>query len=160
MQPAILIAGVGNIFHGDDGFGSAVAQRLLEVFAFRDARVVDFGIRGYDLAFALQDGYAAVILIDVIRRGVMPGTLTALALDPKQAENEFADTDSHMMNPTRVLSWLQAQAIELPPIWLIGCEPDTFGPDEGQIGLSQPVAAAIPRAVALIHSLLEKLHKC
>jgi hydrogenase maturation protease len=158
MKQTILIAGVGNIFHGDDAFGSEVARRMAQTALPANVRVVDFGIRGHDLAFALQDGHEAVILVDVAQRQRMPGTLSVLQPE-LSAIHEVTPRgiETHAMDPLRVLRTLLAQGHRLPPIWLVVCEPVTFGPEEGQLGLSEPVAAAIPEAVALIHSLLEKL---
>jgi hydrogenase maturation protease len=159
MQPSVLIAGVGNIFHGDDAFGSEVARRLAESPLPPEARVVDFGIRGHDLAFALQEGFAAVILIDVARRGGKPGALCVLEpnLDQLDVEAKDAGIDTHGMHPLQIMRYLYAQGCKLPPIWLVACEPLTFGPDEGHLGLSEPVASAAPEAVSLVLSLLTKV---
>jgi len=159
MGRSILIAGVGNIFHGDDAFGSEVARRLAESPLPSEVCVVDFGIRGHDLAFALQDAYAAVILIDVARRGGKPGELYVFQADLGQLpdDGKECDFDTHAMHPMRVLSVLHAQGSKLPPIWLVACEPLTFGPEEGHLGLSEPVANAVPEAVTLIVSVLKKM---
>jgi len=156
MKPRILIAGVGNLFHGDDAFGSEVARRLIEIPMPREVRVIDFGIRGHDLAFALQDDYAAVILVDVIQRGSRPGDLVLIEPDVRaDATDDIMDT--HAMHPLRVLRMLHANGVKLPRLFLLGCEPETFGPEEGWMGLSNPVAAAVPEAVALVHSLLQRI---
>jgi hydrogenase maturation protease len=155
----ILIAGVGNIFHGDDAFGSEVARRLAQQPPPSVARVVDFGIRGHDLAFALQDDYEAVILVDVAQRRRPPGTLSVVEADVTQwpdGETEVG-IDTHAMNPMRIVRCLQAQGCKMPPLWIVACEPLTFGPDEGCVGLSEPVAMAVPEAVALVRSLLESM---
>lgn len=159
IQSRILVAGVGNIFHGDDAFGSEVARRLAETPLTPGVRVIDFGIRGHDLAFALQEDYAAVILIDVAQRNRHPGELSVLQPDLSQLLDATNDggIDSHAMNPTRVLSTLVAQGIRVPPIWIVACEPLTLGAEEGQLGLSEPVASAVPEAVVLVRSLLETL---
>lgn len=159
MQPSILIAGVGNIFHGDDAFGSEVARRLAQTPLPSEVRVIDFGIRGHDLAFALQDGYEMVLLIDVARQRRPPGTLSVIEPDLSQLRREAteASIDTHVMHPIRILRLLQAQGSKVPPVWLVACEPATFGPEEGHIGMSEPVGAAVPEAVTLVHSLLERL---
>jgi hydrogenase maturation protease len=159
MRPRILIGGVGNIFHGDDAFGSEVARRLAQTPVPQDVRVVDFGIRGHDLAFALQDDYEAVVLVDVVQRRRPAGALSIIEVDTEQPhdESKVVGIDAHSVHPLRVLRFLQAQASKLPPIWLVACEPLTFGPEEGHIGLSEPVAAAVPEAVTLVHSLLERM---
>ncbi len=159
MKPRILIAGVGNLFHGDDGFGCEVARRLAEAPMPPEACVVDFGIRGHDLAFALQDDYGVVILLDVTQRGGSPGTLYGIELDPENLRTGATDDvmDMHAMHPLRVLRLIQATGGELPRLWLVGCEPETFGPEEGQMGLSESVEAAVSEAVALVHSLLKRM---
>jgi hydrogenase maturation protease len=159
MKPNVLIAGVGNIFRGDDAFGSEVARRLMERPSPPEARVVDFGIRGHDLAFALENDYATVILIDVIQRGGVPGALCVIEPDLEALRDDprNIEADTHAMHPLRVLRLLQARGAKLPRLWLVGCEPATFGPDEGHIGLSEPVRAAVPQAVAMIHSLLKQV---
>jgi hydrogenase maturation protease len=158
-RPTILIAGVGNIFHGDDAFGSEVARRLAQTPLPPQARVVDFGIRGHDLAFALEDDYDAVILVDIAQRRRPPGTLSVLDPDLNGClDHEDAGIlDAHAVQPLRVLRFLQAQGKKLPPIWLVACEPLTIGPEEGHIGLSEPVAAAVPQAVALVCNLLRTM---
>jgi hydrogenase maturation protease len=159
MKPRILIAGVGNLFHGDDGFGSEVARRLLALSWPPQVRVVDFGIRGHDLAFALQNDYAVLILIDVAKRGGKAGTLSVIEPDteafaPVPEDESLA---SHGMHPLRVLRLVRAAGGLLPRILLVACEPQSFGPDEGWMGLTPPVAAAVPRAVDLVQTLLERL---
>ncbi|MBI3822879.1 MAG: hydrogenase maturation protease [Planctomycetes bacterium] len=157
MNPRVLIAGVGNLFHGDDAFGSEAARRLAQTPLPPHVRVVDFGIRGHDLAFALQDDYAAVILLDVVKRGGASGAL--YVLEPTLDDLPDADDviDTHGMHPVRVLRLIRATQGKLPPLWLVGCEPASFGPEEGQIGLSDPVAAAIPGTIALVQALLERI---
>jgi hydrogenase maturation protease len=159
MRPSILIAGVGNIFHGDDAFGSEVARRLVEVPLPEEVRVIDFGIRGHDLAFALQDGYRVAILVDIAQRGSVPGTLAVIEpdLDELHVDPSSAGIDTHAMHPLRLLQLLRAQGAELPRLWLVACEPLTFDPEDGHIGLSDAVAAAVPTAVLLIQSLLRTM---
>jgi hydrogenase maturation protease len=159
MKPRILIAGVGNLFCGDDAFGCEVARRLATSPISPEVRVVDFGIRGHDLAFALQNDYLAVILLDVTQRGGNPGTLYVIESDLENLRAESTDEmmETHAMHPLKVLRLIQATGGKLPPIWLVGCEPKTFGPEEGQMGLSDPVAAAVPEAIALVHGLLKRM---
>jgi hydrogenase maturation protease len=159
MKPKILIAGIGNIFRGDDAFGSEVARHLMAMPCPPAARVVDFGIRGHDLAFALEDDYATVILIDVIQRGGAPGELYVIEpdLEALRGDGEVGAADTHAMHPVRVLRLLRENGARLPCLLLVGCEPATFGPDEGHMGLSEPVRAAVPEAVAMILSLLKQV---
>jgi len=158
QQPRILIAGIGNIFLGDDAFGCEVAQRLGARRLPGAVRVVDFGIRGYDLAFALMDGYDATILVDATPRGNEPGTLYTIepdltALDHMQA----TPGDAHGLDPMKVLSLVRAMGGEFNRILLVGCEPATLESEDGQLGLSAPVAAAADEAVSLIESLIAEL---
>jgi hydrogenase maturation protease len=156
MRQSILVAGIGNIFHGDDAFGSEVARRLAEAPLPPDVRVVDFGIRGHDLAFALQGGYAIAILIDIVQRGQAPGTLSVIEpdLNALQDDGKGGGIDTHAMDPLRVLRWLHNHGNPLPRLWLVGCEPGIFGSEEGHMGLSEPVAAAIPVAMELVLSVI------
>ena len=157
MKPRILIAGVGNLLRGDDAFGSEVARRLAALALPPQAQVVDFGIRGLDLALALQDDYVGVILLDVTQRGGEPGSLYVIEPDLENPDVADEIMDMHAMHPLRVLRLIKATGGTLPRVWLVGCEPETFGPEEGVMGLSKPVEAAVPEAVALIHALLERM---
>jgi hydrogenase maturation protease len=148
----ILVAGVGNIFLGDDGFGVEVVRRLR---ARPDLTVVDFGIRGWDLAYALGRAWRQVILVDAIASGHPPGTLTvveprleALASDPPAA------VASHTLVPSQVLALARSLG-PLPPIRLVGCQPGPLPEEpELQMGLSPAVAAAVDPALRLIEELV------
>jgi hydrogenase maturation protease len=158
QQPRILIAGIGNIFLGDDGFGVAVARRLSMREFSATVRVIDFGIRGFDLAYAMQDGYETTILVDAYSHGQAPGTLSLVAPDPSDlAESQHSPVDAHSMNPLNVLRMACAMSSKPQKVLLVGCEPATLGGDEGQMGLSESVERAIEPAVAMIESLVEKL---
>jgi hydrogenase maturation protease len=159
---SILIAGIGNIFLGDDGFGCEVLRRLAEYTWPESVRVVDFGIRGFDLAYALMDGYDVTIFVDATPRGGQPGTLYTIEPDREELDNLDAQTmmvETHAMNPLKVLGMVKSMGCELKRILLVGCEPQTFGPEEGQMGLSEPVAAAIDEAVSMVESLVTKILK-
>ncbi len=157
----ILIAGIGNIFHGDDAFGVEVAQRLAGRSLPPEVRVVDFGIRGFDLAYALLDGYDVTVLLDAASRGQTPGTLYTIEIDPHaSAGGDGGQTgmDAHSMNPLHVLSMARALGGEFGRILLVGCEPETFGPeDEGMLGLSDTVAASVGPAADLVEALANDL---
>jgi hydrogenase maturation protease len=159
-KPAILVAGIGNIFLGDDAFGVEVVRRLADRKLPEGVRVADFGIRGFDLAYALQDGYETTILVDACPHGEAPGTLYVIepdlkALDDPEVPQQLVE--AHAMNPVNVLRTARAMNIEVKNILLVGCEPDTLGGEEGQMGLSAPVEAAIDEAVALVESLIGKV---
>lgn len=156
-DPSILIACIGNIFLGDDGFGCEVARRLGERPWPANVRTVDFGIRGFDLAYALLDGYDVTIFVDATPRGNAPGTL--YTIEPELADLESIDSqaalvETHGMNPMKVLSMVRSMGGTFKQVLLVGCEPATFGPAEGQMGLSEPVAAAVPAAVEIVASLV------
>ena len=153
----ILVAGIGNIFLGDDGFGVEVVQRLARRPVPEGVRVGDYGIRGFDLAYALADDPDCTILVDACPRGDAPGTVYLVepsldALD--QEETEPVLFDAHTMNPLSVLRLARSMGAPLRQVLLVGCEPATLGPDEGQLGLSPVVEAAVDQAVALIESLV------
>lgn len=149
----LLVAGIGNVFLGDDGFGVAVAERLRGQPRREGVTVVDFGIRGIDLAYALEDCDAA-ILIDTVQRGGEPGTLYVLDLEPSAVG---MDTNMHAMTPDRVLAWIGATHRPIP-LRLVGCEPATFGPEGlGQAGLSPAVRAAVDPAIQIVEALVREL---
>ncbi len=157
--PRILVAGIGNIFLGDDGFGVEVAQRLSTRELPENVRVTDFGIRGYDLAYALLDGYDTTILVDACPRGAPAGTLYVIEPDLNRLggpEEQHRAVEAHSMNPLNVLR-LASSMGPLKRVLLVGCEPATLGPDEGQMGLSEPIEAVLDEAVKLVESLIEQI---
>jgi hydrogenase maturation protease len=160
---SILVAGVGNIFKGDDGFGVEVVQRLARKNLPDGVKVVDFGIRGIDLTYALLDGYRAAVLVDTVQRGGAPGTV--YVIEPEWPTEDEATPDElqiapHDLDPMKVLRLVKALGGRCDRLVMVGCEPGTFGDEEGAMGLSPPVAAAVDEAVpaieALIGELLEK----
>jgi hydrogenase maturation protease len=156
---SILVAGIGNIFLGDDGFGVEVAQRLAVRPLPAGVTVVDYGIRGYDLAYALMGRPDHAILVDACPRGESPGTLFLLEPDPAELGSPSGDPgylDGHAMNPMSVLRLARSLGGELGPVVVVGCEPATLGPEEGVIGLSAPVQAAVDEAVGLVESLIAR----
>ena len=160
MSAKVLIAGVGNIFLGDDAFGVEVAQRLAGRTLPEGVQVVDFGIRGFDLAFALMDAWDAVILVDAMARGVEPGTVAAIEPDLESLETaSIADPalETHGMHPANVLRMVKAMGGTPPPVILVACEPQDLGGEDGRMGLSEPVQAAVDQAVVLIERLVQDL---
>jgi len=158
LKPTILIAGIGNIFLGDDGFGVEVVRRLASCTLPEAVRIVDFGIRGLDLVYALQDGYETTILLDTYPHGQPPGTVSVVELDA----NEVTDLpgnfiEPHSMHPMNVLRMARAMHGSLKRVLLIGCEPATLGGDEGQMGLSKVVEDAVEDAVKATEALVNKL---
>jgi hydrogenase maturation protease len=160
QKPSILVAGIGNIFLGDDAFGVEVVRRMAALKLPGSVRVSDFGIRGFDLAYALQDGYETTILVDACPRGQAPGTLYVIEPDLKALDDPHAPqvaVEAHAMNPLSVLRMAKAMNIQVKKVLLVGCEPETLGGEEGQMGLSQPVEAAVDDAVKLVESLVNRI---
>jgi hydrogenase maturation protease len=153
----VLVAGIGNVFLGDDGFGVALADRLARRALPAGVEVVDYGIRGMDLAYALHDGWDTVVLLDATPRGGPPGTLYVIEPDPGEGE---AGVDAHGMDPLTVLALARALGGPLPRILVVGCEPETVmrGDEEDVVAaISEPVRAALDEAVALVEALLADL---
>jgi hydrogenase maturation protease len=145
-----LVAGVGNVFLRDDGFGVEVVQRLAAGPVPAGTKVVDFGIRGLHLAFELLDGYDTVVLVDALARGGPPGTVYVVEPD---APDEAPPVDGHDLNPEAVLALARSLGGPAGRVLIVGCEPADTG--EG-MGLSAPVAAAVDVAV---RTVLEVIHE-
>jgi hydrogenase maturation protease len=157
--PRILVAGIGNIFLGDDAFGVHVAQRLMQRTFLPDVRVVDFGIRGLDLAYALLDGCALAILIDAVPRGDAPGTLYVMEPQlPDDADPAAGPEliEAHSMDPVKVLRLVRAMGGSAGRIILVGCEPAPIDDEADMMKLSSAVEAAIEPATRMVESLITK----
>lgn len=156
----ILVAGIGNIFMGDDAFGCEVARKLAARTLPGDVTLVDYGIRGLDLMYALLDNPDLTIFIDATRQGHAPGTLYTIEPELNQAElnqtGNFQTMDAHTMDPVRVLHAARAMGANLGRILLVGCEPADLGGEQGRMGLTPPVAAAIDEAVVMVEDLIHK----
>lgn len=157
MAARVLVAGIGNIFWGDDAFGVEVVRRLLARGLPEGVHAIDFGVRGHDLGFALTSGYDAAILVDATPRGRPPGTLYVLDLDDVVLEPVL---ETHAMDPAKVLGLARALGPTPRPLRLVGCEPATLldGDGEMTMGLSPAVEAALDAAVALVSSLALTMH--
>lgn len=156
----ILVACTGNIFLGDDGFGVEVARRLRGRRLPDGVRVVDFGIRGIDLTYALLDGWDAAVLVDTVQRGGAPGDLYVIEPDLPQGEPAPEDLlmSGHDLDPAKVLRLVHALGGVCRRVLLLGCEPQTFGdPQDGMLGLSAPVQDAIEQAVLMVERLVLEL---
>ena len=157
-KPQILIAGIGNIFLGDDGFGVEVVRRLLSRNLPEAVRVIDFGIRGLDLAYALQQGYETTILVDAYPHGQQPGTISVVEPDLNNLSSSTATfVQPHAMHPMNVLRMACAMSGPLKRILLVGCEPADLGGDEGHMGLSNVVEAALDEAVNRVETLVNQI---
>jgi len=158
LPPSILIAGIGNIFLGDDGFGVEVVRQLVDRISPDSVRIVDFGIRGLDLVYALQDGYETTILIDAYPHGQTPGTVSVVELDANEAADSTGNfLEPHSMHPVNVLRMARSMHGPLKRVLLVGCEPATLGGDEGYMGLSGPVEAAVAEAVNATEALVKRI---
>ena len=150
MAEKLLIAGVGNIFLGDDGFGVEVAKRLASRQLPEGVRVEDFGIRGIHLAFELlEKGYETTILVDATPRGGKPGTV--YLIEPELSQLASGPADAHGMDPASVFRMLASLGGTPGRVLIVGCEPAST---EEEMGLSEPVAAAVDEAEKLILDLL------
>jgi hydrogenase maturation protease len=150
MSRGVLVAGIGNLFLTDDGFGSEVARRLAGTPVPDGVTVVDYGIRGMHLAYDLLDGYDALIVVDALPGDGAPGELTVLEVGPDDLGE--AELDAHGMAPVSVLASLGQLGGQLPPTYVVGCRPGDVG--DG-IGLTPAVAASVDGAVALVLEVLD-----
>jgi hydrogenase maturation protease len=153
----VLVAGIGNVFMADDGFGVEVARRLTERELPPGVTVGDFGIRGLDLVYALGEGYDAAILVDLVSRGGEPGAL--FVIEPEVEAGPVA-LDAHGMDPVKVLALARSLGDVPKRVLLVGCEPlvRMRGDEEELVSeLSEPVRRAVDEAVTTVESLLEEL---
>jgi hydrogenase maturation protease len=155
----ILVAGVGNIFLGDDGFGVEVVKRLARRELPESVEVVDFGIRGMDLAYALQGDYELVIFVDATPRGEKPGTV--YLIEPEIEEDGEVTLDTHGMDPLKVIKLSRALGAKPTRTLVVGCEPRVViggeDYDDMLMELSEPVCAAVEEAVRLVESLMAEI---
>ena len=156
-MPKTLIACIGNIFLGDDAFGCAVASRLASRKLPSGARVVDFGIRGLDLTYALLEDWEQVIVVDAVPRGGRPGTLYIIEPDwsDMTAEPQPSALDAHQVDPLRALRLAIALGAKLPKLRIVGCEPSPVAEHDLGSGLSAAVECATSAAADLVESLIE-----
>jgi len=157
----ILVAGIGNIFLGDDAFGVETVRSLMREPLPNHVHVVDFGIRGYDLAYALaDDANKSVILVDAAPRGEAPGTVYHIEPDVSGLSRAATLVNGHTLNPVTVLLMarsLNEEAIRPGRVHLVGCEPAVLESEDGSMELSPSVSAAVPDAVQMIRHLIEQL---
>jgi hydrogenase maturation protease len=157
MKGNILVACVGNIFLGDDAFGVEVARRLAGVILPDCVLVRDFGIRSYDLAYALMDEWDLVILVDAVSHGGDPGTVYIIEPELPHDVEMNATLDAHTMNPTSVLQLVSALGGKVERMLVVGCEPASVEVDEnGRIGLTAAVQSGVDEAVRVIQQLINR----
>ncbi len=145
----ILIAGIGNIFLSDDGFGVEVVKHIDATSLPHGVTIADFGIRGVHLAYELLDGYDALVLIDAMPLGEPPGTL--VVFEPDVESVEATNVDAHSMSPAVVLGLLAGLGGRVPRVVIVGCQPLTV--EEG-LGLSEPVSSAVTPATGTVRRVL------
>lgn len=154
MSVRILVAGIGNVFLGDDAFGVEVVQRLAGAQLPEGVTVIDFGIRAYDLALALMEEWDLTILVDALPNGGKPGTLYVMKPESPKPNDQNA-LDAHSMNPVAVLQLVETWGGKLGRLLVVGCEPANVEANEdGSMGLSAPVEAALHEAVRIIKELV------
>jgi hydrogenase maturation protease len=149
--PRILVAGCGNLFLADDGFGVAVANRLLRTDLPDGVVVRETGIRGVHLVYELLDGWDTVIIVDASPRGEAPGTVSLVEPDPEADPAQAALLDAHSMNPDAVLATVRILGGEIGRILVVACEPAEI---TERMGLSPVVTAAVDEAVAMVRDLV------
>ncbi len=157
----VLIAGIGNIFLGDDGFGVEVVKRLAGRELPEGVEVKDFGIRGMDLVYALQDDYEVVVFVDATPRGENPGTV--YLIEPEIEDDGEVTLDTHGMDPVMVIKFARALGARPNRTLVVGCEPQVVlsgeDYDEMLMEMSEPVQAAVEEAVKMVESLVEEIAK-
>ena len=151
----ILIAGIGNIFLGDDAFGVEVVRALATRTLPPEVEVMDLGIRSYDLAYALTDHYDVVILVDAAAQGRPPGTVYLLEPDLSALHQQApASPDGHTLDISSVLQMAQSLGEVTGQLYLVGCEPAVLETEDGTLGLSPEARTAVPQAVMLLEVLI------
>jgi hydrogenase maturation protease len=159
MKKRIMIAGVGNMFMKDDGFGSEVVNRIRERNQPEGVEVCDFGTGGLKLAYDLMRGYDALILVDSSPRNEEPGTLYVIEPDPDEFDANLENggpVDPHGADPATVLRFVKAIGAWPGKILIIGCEPEDV--EKFEIGLSGPVMEAVDRAVELVEEEIDEIY--
>ena len=163
-EARVLVAGIGNVFLGDDGFGVEVAQLLLRRQSLPpEAKVVDFGIRGYDVAYEMLNDYDATVLVDAAPRGDEPGTVYVIEPDldtdvpdprdmPDHGQGAF---QGHAMTPAAVFALVRTLGGAPRGVRIVGCEPESFGDETiGQMGLTDTVQRAVATGADTVEQLV------
>jgi hydrogenase maturation protease len=154
----ILVAGIGNAWLSDDGFGGEVVRRLEEEAMPEGTVVLDFGTGGLDLAYEVMRGYDALVLVDVSRQGGEPGTLYVMEATEADAEAGIEDgqvINPHGMDPQTVLRFVKTVGAWPGKVVVVACEPATV--EEMGIGLSAEVERAVDGAVELVARTVDEL---
>jgi len=159
VKKRVMIAGIGNMFMKDDGFGSAVVKRIINKKFPEGVEVKDFGTGGLKLAYDLMKGYDGLIFLDASARGKTPGTLYVIEPD----ENDFSSNleeggpiDPHDADPATVLRFVKSMGAWPGKVFVVACEPESV--DEFEIGLSEPVNIAIDKAIEIIDEIVQDIY--
>jgi hydrogenase maturation protease len=158
LEKQILIAGVGNAWLQDDGFGAEVARRLAEVELPSGVSVMDVGTSGLDLAYEVMRGYSALMIVDVSRQGGEPGTLYVIDVEPDDVPDTIEDgetIDPHSMDPMTMLRFVRVIGGWPGRVQVIACEPAVV--DDVGVGLTEVVEASVARAMELVLETVEEL---
>ncbi|HTK51227.1 MAG TPA: hydrogenase maturation protease [Gemmatimonadaceae bacterium] len=157
--PRILVAGIGNVFLGDDGYGSAAAAAVSALELPTGVECRDFGIRGMDLAYAMHNEYDVVVMLDAAPRGEAPGTLSVIEVSD-QADG-IAAVDGHAMDPLTVLALARTVGTVPPRVLVVACEPsaviDADHWEDATMTLSAPVQEAVSRTGEIVQRLVRRL---
>ena len=153
----ILIAGIGNIFFGDDAFGVEVAQQMPRRSLPDGVHVVDFGTRGLDLTYALLEPWEAVILVDAVPRGGPVGTVYALEIEVDRGGPVGTAFEPHAMDPKTVLGTARGMGSTIDRVYLVGCDPGPLNAEDMRMEMSEPVRAAVAEAIALVESIVTRI---
>lgn len=157
MKGKVLVAGIGNIFLGDDAFGVEVVRCLEQRSLPAHVVVKDFGIRSYDLAYTLMQEWDLIVLVDSLPRGGQPGTLYTMEPEVPAVETA-ANIDAHSMNPVAALQLVSALGGKVGRLLVVGCEPGNLeSSQDGEFALSAPVSHAIEGAIDIIESLVTRV---
>ena len=159
----ILVAGMGNVLRGDDGFGIRVVEELKKNHRFADGiDLYEAGIGGIGLVQELMNGYDALIVIDAVEKGAKAGTL--FVLEPLGHQTEISNenlhqsmVDMHYADPSKVLALAKALNVCPPNVFLVGCQPEYV--DDAIEGLRPSVERAVPQAVEQVLTLIDELMK-
>lgn len=155
----VMIAGVGNMFMKDDGFGGAVIKKMMDKTFPEGVEIKDFGTGGLKLAYDLMKGYDGLILLDASQRGEKPGTLYVIEPEESSFASNLEDggpIDPHGADPATILRFVKGIGAWPAKVLIVACEPGTI--DDFEIGLTEPVNAAVDKAVELIDDLLKDIY--
>jgi hydrogenase maturation protease len=151
VSERILVAGVGNVFRGDDGFGVAVARRLAEEPLPPGVQLCDYGVRGVHLAYELLNGYDLLVLVDAVARGGQPGTLYVIEPDGLPVASPAALVDAHDLTPDAVLALVPVLGGTLGRVVVVGCEPASLC---ATMALSAVVEQSVEEATRVVREVV------